>query len=106
MNKYFSIIYFIFIVILILFGSYIISVGLNVKNDFYMMIDLIVSMFFIGGGGFLSIWGLIHKKNFRLIENQSNANIRNHFLVIHPYKSRFSLKSLMNVLEFIKYFRQ
>lgn len=104
-NRYLSVIWIILIAVLICVGYYLTSAGLNEQNILLTVMYFISSLFIVGLVGFLVISGLIHIKKFRLIENESNAHSRSQFLVIHPYKSRFSIKSVMNILKIINDFR-
>ena len=63
---------------------------------------LFLSIGFTIAGLILLITKIKYRKNFHLIEMKNNAHSRNHYLVLHPYTSKFSLKNIIEIASIIK----
>ena len=74
---------------------------LNVCN---MVVCLVISILSIIASLLLLISRIKHRKNLYLMEIKGNVNSKNYYLVLHPYTSKFSLKSLKEIAGIIKSF--
>lgn len=106
-NKYYSVFVSIIMLVMFIIGLIYIPSIFKLKNYSVSDISSIIMLLFLSIG--FTIAGLIllitkikYRKNFHLIEMKNNAHSRNHYLVLHPYTSKFSLKNIIEIASIIK----
>ena len=100
-DKHFKVIWYIIIFTLAIFGVYCFSDGLSETRFIVSILEYFLSSVLLVTALVFFIFGVKNRKKFRLIENRSNANSRNHYHVFHPYKNNFSIKSVIEILGLI-----
>lgn len=112
-NKYIKSILLFLIFITALVGCWFGQLGLNRVIVSTSIIELVDAYIYIGlsvltfiSAIFLLVIRVIYRERVNFYELKGSVDAKNYFLVVHPYKSRFSFKNIMEILRFINVFRK